>query len=71
MSDEDEVVRCYQCDWPILRGQGLTVVIGVCPDCGAIHPVGYVHTEVCTLAFAVQEDRPTTQKRRAGAGGMN
>lgn len=69
--DEHEIVRCYQCDWPMRRGEPFTVVIGECEGCGEIHPVGVIHLEVCTAAMAMGMDRPGTQKRRAGLMGMN
>ena len=69
--EPDDIVRCRQCDWPVLRDQEWVWVEGRCPACDEVHLVGVVHSRVCALALSLGEDRVTTQRRRAGVMGYN
>jgi hypothetical protein len=71
MTDDDEIVKCYQCDWPIRRAEGWVVVIDVCPDCGQQHEMGVAHIDVCAMDLARGESRALTQKRKRGKQGVN
>lgn len=70
MSDDDEVVRCHQCGWPMLRGQAFTIVYSLCDD-EQVHPTGVVHMDICAIDMAMGVERRWTQQHRAGAAGMN
>lgn len=69
--DSDEVVHCYQCGWAMRRGEPFTVVMGLCPDCGNIEPMGVIHSVICLASQVAGEDRVTTQHRRLVAMRVN
>jgi hypothetical protein len=69
--DADDVAMCLQCGWPIRRGESALPLEVNCEGCGETHMPGFVHTVICAYAIVVEEPRVKTQKRRAGAMGMN
>lgn len=68
--NEEEVVRCLQCDWPVKRGESFVIAVDVCPVHGA-ETLGVIHLNVCAYDYSVKESRAATQKRRAGATRMS
>lgn len=65
--NDDEIVKCLQCDWPIRRGEGWSWVL----ESGSMEPIGVAHLAICVIDLAYHEPRAATQKRRAGMLRMN
>lgn len=79
MSD-DEIVRCLQCDWPVLRCEPITQIAVPGDVLGppkneweamGLVVLGVVHLQVCAYDYVTKEPRARTQKRRAGKARMN